>query len=384
MEHQTSSTFVHLRWCASSFSDWMPLLSTTTSSRAAPSVSQQARQNDETEAHHHLSGDDARYWLKVLSPYRKPQVKRSIAELAVTGIPFVLLWILMLVSLSYSYILCLLLAVPAAGFLVRLFMIQHDCGHGSFFERRWANDWVGRVIGVLTLTPYGHWRHAHAIHHASSGNLDERGIGDVDTLTVAEFAQLSRGRQLLYRVSRNPVFLLLIGAPYLFMVHYRVPARRMRSKLVAWQSTMTTNLAIALILVLCVVVVGPWNFLLVQLPITWLASAIGVWLFFVQHQFEDGHWQSGEQWNVHSAAVLGSSHLHLPAVLRWFTANIGVHHVHHLSSRIPSYRLSEVLRCHPELDGVNRITLRDTIGCFRLALWDEDKNKLVSFREARA
>jgi len=327
---------------------------------------------------------EARHWLKVLSPFREPKLGRSIAELAITVVPFFALWLLMWISLDYSYWLCLLLAVPAAGFLVRLFMIQHDCGHGSFFRRRRANDWVGRLIGVLTLTPYGHWRHAHAIHHATSGNLDERGIGDVDTLTVREFEQLSTWRQRVYRLLRNPFFLLGIAAPYLFVLHYRVPAKLMWSKKEAWRSTMATNLAIASLIGLAIAAVGVRDFLLIQMPITWLASSIGVWLFFVQHQFEDGHWEKAGEWNVHTAAVHGSSHLHLPAVLRWFTANIGVHHVHHLSSRIPSYRLGEVLRAYAELDGVNRITLKDTIGCFRLALWDEDRNRLVSFQEAKA
>jgi omega-6 fatty acid desaturase (delta-12 desaturase) len=326
---------------------------------------------------------EARHWLKVLSPFREPKLSRSMTELAITAVPFFALWLLMWFSLGYSYWLCLLLSIPTAGFLVRLFMIQHDCGHGSFFRRRAANDWVGRVIGVLTLTPYGYWRHAHAIHHATSGNLDERGIGDVDTLTVREFGQLSTWRQLVYRLSRNPVFLLGAGAPYLFVLHYRLPQRAMRSNKDAWRSTLATNLAILAVVGLAIAMVGLRDFLLVQVPVTWLASSIGVWLFFVQHQFEDGHWEQDADWNVHTAAVHGSSHLHLPAVLRWFTANIGVHHVHHLSSRIPSYRLSEVLRAHPELDGVNRLTLKDTISCFRLALWDEDKKKLVSFRDAR-
>jgi omega-6 fatty acid desaturase (delta-12 desaturase) len=306
-----------------------------------------------------------------------------LAELAITAVPFFALWGLMWLSLDYSYWLCLLLAVPAAGLLVRLFMIQHDCGHGSFFARRHADDWVGRVIGVLTLTPYGHWRHAHAIHHATSGNLDKRGIGDVDTLTVREFQQLSRWRQRAYRLMRNPFFLLGLGGPYLFVLHHRLPAGPMRSNRAAWRSTMLTNLAIALVVALAVATIGPWEFFLIQMPITWLASSIGVWLFFVQHQFEGSRWTESPDWSFQVAAFHGSSHLHLPAVLRWFTSNIGVHHVHHLSSRIPGYRLPEVLRSHPELSSINRITLKDTFRCFRLALWDEDAGRLVGFGSAR-
>jgi omega-6 fatty acid desaturase (delta-12 desaturase) len=324
---------------------------------------------------------DASYWLKLLRPYREPRLARSMAELAITAVPFLALWLLMWLSLGYAYWLCLVLSVPAAGFLLRLFTIQHDCGHGSFFHRRRTNDWVGRVIGVFTLTPYGHWRHAHAIHHATSGNLEQRGIGDIDTLTVREFEQLSTWRQRLYRLSRNPLFLLGLGAPYLFVLHYRLPARQMHSNTGAWRSTMSTNLAIAAVVGGAIALIGLRDFLLIQVPITWLASSAGLWLFYVQHQFEGGHWEQGADWNVHSAAIHGSSHLHLPAVLRWFTANIGVHHVHHLSSRIPGYRLGEVLRSHPELDGINRLTFKDTLGCFRLALWDENKEKLVGFHE---
>ena len=327
---------------------------------------------------------DGRQWLRALAPYREPSLTRSVVELLVTAVPFAGLWLAMWLSLGYSYWLCLLLAVPAAGFLVRLFMIQHDCGHGSFFRRRAANDWLGRVIGVLTLTPYGHWRHAHAVHHATSGNLDRRGIGDIDTLTVREFRQLSPARQALYRLSRNPIFLLGVGAPYLFMLHYRLPGQLLRSSKEAWLSAMATNLAIASVAGLAVALVGLRDFLLVQVPITWLASAIGVWLFYVQHQYEHAYWAEDEAWSVHEGALSGSSHLDLPAVLRWFTANIGVHHVHHLSSRIPSYRLGEVLRDFPELRGVNRLTLKDTFQCFRLGLWDEDRKRMVGFRSVSA
>ncbi len=313
---------------------------------------------------------DGRYWLRVLAPYREPRLARSVTELAITAVPFVALWYAMWLSLGYSYWLCLLLAVPTAGFLVRLFMIQHDCGHGSFFGRRAANDWVGRAIGVLTLTPYSHWRHAHAVHHATSGNLDRRGIGDVDTLTVREFRELSGRQQMLYRLSRNALFLLLLGAPYLFILHYRLPAQLLRSNRDAWISAMTTNLAIAVVVGLAIALVGVRAFLLVQVPITWLASSIGVWLFYVQHQYEHAYWEQDGVWSVHDGAMRGSSHLDLPPLLRWFTANIGVHHVHHLSSRIPSYRLGEVLRDFPELRGVNRLTLKDAFQCFRFVVWD--------------
>jgi omega-6 fatty acid desaturase (delta-12 desaturase) len=325
---------------------------------------------------------DDRHWLKLLGRYREPNLVRSLAELAWTAAPFAALWWLMWLSLGYGYWLCLLLAVPAAGFLVRLFMIQHDCGHGSFFRRRSANDWLGRAIGVLTLTAYGHWRHRHAIHHATSGNLDRRGIGDVDTLTVHEYAQLSVGRRLAYRLSRSPLAVLGIGPLYVFVLKHRLPGKLTRADGAAWRSTMATNLAIAAVSGVMVALVGLRDFLLVQVPITWLASSIGVWLFYVQHQHEHTYWERDEGWSFQAGALERSSHLDLPPVLRWFTANIGVHHVHHLCSRIPSYRLAEVLRDHPELREANRLTLRRSLQCFRLALWDEGERRLVSFREA--
>jgi omega-6 fatty acid desaturase (delta-12 desaturase) len=326
--------------------------------------------------------DDHR-WPKLLARYREPSLARSLVELTVTAAPFAALWWLMWLSLGYGYGLCLLLAVPAAGFLVRLFMIQHDCGHGSFFRRRSANDWLGRAIGVLTLTPYGHWRQRHAIHHATSGNLDRRGVGDVDTLTVAEFARLPVGRKLAYRLSRSPLTMLGIGPLYVFVLQHRLPGKLTRADGAAWRSTMATNLAIAAVSGLLMLLIGARDFLLVQVPITWLASSIGVWLFYVQHQHEHTYWERDAGWSFQAGAMEGSSHLDLPPVLRWFTANIGVHHVHHLCSRIPSYRLAEVLRHHPELRETNRLTLRHSLQCFRLALWDEDERRLVSFREAR-
>jgi omega-6 fatty acid desaturase (delta-12 desaturase) len=326
---------------------------------------------------------DARHWLKVLAPYREPSLGRSLVELFVTAVPFLALWLLMLTSLRYSYWLCLLLAVPAAGFLVRLFMIQHDCGHGSFFRRRRANDWLGRTLGVLTLTPYGYWRRTHAMHHATSGHLGRRGTGDVDTLTVREYQSLPAWRRALYRLTRHPIVVLGLGPFYLFVLKHRLPVRLMRAGWEPWLSVMSTNLAIALVLGLLMARFGVREVLLVEAPITLLASSAGVWLFYVQHQFEHTWWAWDADWNLHAGALRGSSHYDLPPVLRWFTANIGIHHVHHLCSRIPCYRLGEALRDHPELRGVSRLTLKESFRCMRLALWDEDQQRLVAFRDAR-
>jgi omega-6 fatty acid desaturase (delta-12 desaturase) len=263
-------------------------------------------------------------------------------------------------------------------------MIQHDCGHGSFFRHRAANDWVGRAIGALTLTPYDVWRRNHAIHHASSGDLERRGIGDIHTLTVREYLALSRWHRLGYRLYRNPIIMFGLGPAYLFIVQHRLPVGAIRGGLQPWLSTMATNATIAAVILMMMWLVGVKPFLLVHLPITLLAASIGVWLFYVQHQFEDTYWAEAPAWTLHEAALHGSSHYDLPGILRWFTANIGVHHVHHLSSRIPYYRLTSVLRDHPELRAVGRLTLLQSLTCVRLVLWDEGRRRLISFRELRA
>ena len=327
------------------------------------------------------ASSDVLTWTKILTRYREPSRIRSVIELVITIVPLVALWILIWAALDFGYWFALLLAVPAAGLLVRLFMIQHDCGHGAFFRHRLANDWVGRALGVLTLTPYDFWRRTHAIHHASSGNLDQRGIGDIDTLTVREYLALSRWGRLRYRLYRHPIVMFGIGPAYLFILQHRLPVGLMRRGWQPWLSTMATNAAIAAVIGTLIWFIGIGSFLLVHLPIMLLAASVGVWLFYVQHQFEDTFWAEGLAWNVHTAALHGSSHYDLPAVLRWFSANIGVHHVHHLCSRIPFYRLPDVLREHPELVATGRLTLIESLRCVRLVLWDERKRRLISFRE---
>ena len=328
---------------------------------------------------------DVRQLQQVLSHYGKPSNARGIAELAVTLVPLVALWIAAWLTFVLGYWWAtLLIAVPSAGFLVRLFMIQHDCGHGAFFSRRSANDWVGRIIGVLTLTPYDFWRRAHAIHHASSANLDARGIGDIDTLTVREFLARSWWGRLRYRVYRHPIVLFVLGPAFLFILQQRLPVGLFRAGWQPWLSAMATNFAIALVVAVLVWFIGLKAFLIVHLPIMLLAASIGVWLFYVQHQFEDTVWESDGTWSQRETALHGSSHYDLPGVLRWFTANIGVHHVHHLCSRIPFYWLPRVLRDHPELREIGRLTLRGSIRCIRFTLWDEGQRRLVSFRDVRA
>lgn len=327
----------------------------------------------------------ARNWGQTLRGYRKADAVRASYELAVTLIPFVLAWALLLFAWENGHgWLYALLLLPAAGLLVRLFMVQHDCGHGSFFPHKGANDSLGRILSVATLTPYDHWRRSHAAHHAASGNLERRGIGDIYTLTVAEYLARSRTGRLRYRLYRHPSVMFGIGPLYLFLLQNRLPIGYMRSGWMPWLSTMATNVAIVGTAGAMISAIGLPAFLAVHAPIVLLASAAGVWLFYVQHQFERTHWATSARWNAQDAALYGSSHYDLPRPLRWLTANIGIHHVHHLASRIPYYRLPEALRNHPELRGGRRLTLRQSLGGLRLALWDEEHGRLVSFKELRA
>ncbi|PDT31401.1 fatty acid desaturase [Rhizobium sp. L9] len=321
--------------------------------------------------------------LKILSGYRQPTVSRSFYELAVTLVPFVLLWAAAWLAVHLGYWIGMILVVPAAGFLLRLFMLQHDCGHGSFFGRRRWDDWTGRVIGVLTLTPYDYWRRAHAEHHASAGNLDERGVGDITTLTVEEYHALTPRGKLGYRLYRHPMVMFGIGPAFLFLFKQRLPFGMMRSGVLPWLSTMATNIAVAVLAALLIWAIGLVPFLLVHLPIVLLAGSAGVWLFYVQHQFEDTYWSRPPEWTFPHAAMHGASHYDLPRPLRWITGNIGMHHVHHLSSKVPFYRLPEVLRDHPELAELGRISLRESFACVKLILWDEASQRLISLQEAK-
>lgn len=325
---------------------------------------------------------DPRRVARDLAVFRTPNAKRSWFELAVTLLPFLALFGAIAWAVSAGYPLALL-ATPLAGlFLLRLFIIQHDCGHGSFFASRQMNDRLGRALGILTLTPYECWRASHALHHAGTGNLDARGFGDVDTLTVREYQALSPLKRLGYRLYRHPFVLLGIGPAYLFLLRHRVPIGHMRDGAHIWLSAMGTNAATAGILALLVWAFGALAALAVFLPVLLTAASLGVWLFYVQHQFEQAHWDRKPDWEFHEAALLGSSHLDLHPVLGWFTGHIGIHHIHHLMSRIPFYRLPEALAAHPELAQMNRYTARDAIRPLLLTLWDEDTRRLVSFGEA--
>lgn len=338
---------------------------------------------DQLEPHvQKLEQRDAREWVQILAHYREPNFQRSLFELCVTMGPFVLLWALAWWSLSVSYWLTLAISVVNAGFLLRLFAIQHDCGHGSFFRSRTAGDWLGRGIGVLTLMPYDLFRRCHSLHHGGAGNLGRRGIGDIHTLTVSEYQDRSPFSRFMYRLYRNPFVLFGLGPGYVFLLENRLPIGFM-NKTRYWISTMGTNAGILIGLALIFYFGGLMPVLLIFLPSTLVAATAGVWLFYVQHQFETTHWEEEEDWQVHEAALNGSSHYVLPKVLQWVSANIGIHHVHHLYCRIPFYRLPEVLRDHKELVDVNRMTIRESFASARLHLWDEKTKRLLSFSQAR-
>jgi len=322
-----------------------------------------------------LAGDKS--LLKNLTKYARPDVKRSLGQLANSLIPFFALWGLMYWSLSVSYWLTLALAVPAAGFMVRIFIIFHDCGHGSFFKSKKANDLVGIITGIITLTPYHRWKHDHAIHHATAGDLDRRGVGDVQMLTVAEYLALPRWKQVIYRLSRNPLLMFTVGAWSVFIFVHRF-YKRGAGKLER-NSVHLTNLAWLGILLIAHLTIGLRDFFLVHFPIVAIGTTFGVWLFYVQHQFEGSYWERHEKWDFILTALQGSSFYRLPRVLQWFSGNIGFHHIHHLNPRIPNYQLP---RCHAEIpvfQYVRPLTLMRSLKSLSYRLWDEESQRMVGF-----
>ena len=332
---------------------------------------------------HHPKPDRATVerWNAILAPYLGADTRRSLIQLATSAVPFLLLWYAAYRALEVGWWLTLLLAIPTAGFMMRLFMIQHDCGHGSFFRSRAARDWLGRAIGVALLTPYDYWRKTHAYHHAHSGDLDFRGFGDVDTFTVREYLSWSRWKRLRYRLYRNPFVLFGFGPLYQFVFKHRYPWDAPRSWKAAWKSVWGTNVALVAVVAVMWITIGLKSFLLVQVPMTLIASTIGMWMFYVQHQFEHTYWHWHQSWDYYDSALHGSSYLVLPKPLQWITANIGVHHVHHMSSRIPNYKLQQVHDENPEFHVVRKVTLKDTWRLLTLSLWDEDRRKLIRFRD---
>jgi omega-6 fatty acid desaturase (delta-12 desaturase) len=322
-------------------------------------------------------------WRTLVAKYQRPDLRRSVWQLVNSYGGLFLCWVLMYLSLEVGYWLTLLLAVPAAGFLVRIFIIQHDCGHGSFFGSRRANDTVGTVCGTLTMIPYKYWRKGHAIHHAHHAELEQRGIGDIWTLTVEEYLQASWWKRVTYRVFRNPVFLFGVAPTVHFLILERFPLTAQEN----WRngekaSVWWNDLAIAAWIVAGSLLVGFGTVVMIQLPVIVIAASVGTWLFYVQHQFERTYWEHTPQWDYTLAAMHGSSYYKLPRLLQWFTGNIGFHHIHHLSPRIPNYNLQDCHDQNPILQRVTQLTLWSSFKTVPLVLWDEERRRLVTFREA--
>jgi omega-6 fatty acid desaturase (delta-12 desaturase) len=323
----------------------------------------------------------AECWQRCVQLYARPDVRRSMWALATSVVPFVALWVAMYFSLEVSYLLTLALAVPAAGFLLRTYIMFHDCAHGSFLPGRRANEVLGTILGLMVFTPYARWRHEHTVHHATTGDLERRGVGDVPTYTVAEYESWAWPTRIGYRLLRNPVVMFGLGPIYAMLLEPRWanPSGKASIRRLVW----ATNLALVLIVGGLCLLIGWQAFLLVEVPFVFLAGGAGIWLFYVQHQFEHTYWDRAPAWSYEASALKGSSYLKLPKILQFFTGNIGLHHVHHLSARIPNYNLQ---RAHDEssiFDDVPTVTFADGLRAIRLKLWDEDSSRLVGWREMR-
>lgn len=335
---------------------------------------QQAVLEDKTEA-------EKIEWLKSMAAYNHSDIKKSIWQIFNSFVPYIGLWIAMVWSLEVSYWLTLALAIPAAGFLVRIFILFHDCGHGSFFKSQTANHILGIISGLLVFTPYFQWRYEHGVHHATSGDLDRRGRGDVWTLTVDEYKSASAWKKIMYRIYRHPFFMLIFGPIFSFIIMNRFtsPHAKKRER---W-SVYYTNVALIALVALMSLAIGLKAFVIIQLPVLLMAGSAGVWLFYLQHQYQDVYWERHQNWDFLTAALQGASYYKLPKVLQWFSGNIGFHHIHHLSSRIPNYNLEKCYRDTIELQQIKPITLRESLKSLGYRLYDEKTRKLVSFAHVK-
>lgn len=319
---------------------------------------------------------------KILAPYQKADLKHSLLQLANTLIPYFILWYLMIRSLAFSYILTLGLAVVAALFLMRIFIFFHDCGHNSFFPSKEMNKKVGFWLGVLTFTPGEQWWHSHAIHHATSGNLDKRGYGDVETMTQEEYIQAKWSKRLGYRFFRNPLVMFGLGPLFMFLLMQRLPTPRYGKK--ETLSVLLTNLAIIGVAAIMSLLIGFKAYLMIQVPVMWIAGAVGIWLFYIQHQYEEAYWERDEEWNYVASALLGASFYKLPGIMQWFSGSIGYHHIHHLSPRIPNYNLGKAHESSPIFQKwARRIDFGEGRRALRLRVWDEPIRRMRGFSHRR-
>ncbi|WP_251552411.1 fatty acid desaturase [Neobacillus muris] len=328
-----------------------------------------------------MNKENVKALRKQVAPYEKSSTKSSIWQIMNTLLPFFLLWVLSYMSLAFSYVLSLIFTVAAAGFLVRTFIIFHDCCHHSFFKNRTANKILGTITGILTLFPYSQWQYEHSVHHATSSNLDKRGTGDIWMLTVEEYMSASVWKKIQYRLYRNPFIMFVLGPIYVFVVKNRFNRKGARIK--ERLNTYLTNIGIIGLAGALCWLLGWESFLLVEGPIFFIAGSAGIWLFYIQHTFEDSYFEEDQQWEYVRAAVEGSSYYKLPKLLQWLTGNIGYHHVHHLSPRVPNYKLEQVHNQTLVLQNVPTITLATSLSSLKFHLWDEDNKQFIGFKDAK-
>ena len=329
----------------------------------------------------HFGPTDKAAWRSIIEKYRQPSTLRALWQIINTLVPYLVVWGFIYISLSVSWWLTMPLAVLAGALLVRIFIIFHDCGHGSYFKSSKANNIVGFIAGVLTFTPYYHWRWQHSVHHSTTGHLDKRGTGDIWTMTVEEYLQSSRWKRFAYQLARNPIVLFVLAPMFMFIVMERFPSSQAGTR--ERHSVWWTNLAILLYIIGMCQIFGIVPYLLIRLTVTAVAASIGVWMFYVQHQFEDVYWERGDDWDYVTAALQGSSFYKLPKVLQWFSGNIGFHHIHHLSARIPNYNLQKCHEADPLFQQVKPLTFWSSLKTSTLRLWDEKSGKLVGYAHAR-
>ena len=334
-----------------------------------------------SESHVEITAADKAAWKRAIERFRQPSLPRALWQLANTFLPYALLWYLMYVCLDISWWLIVPLAALAGAFLVRIFIIFHDCGHGSFFKSRTANSIVGCIAGVLTFTPYYHWRWEHSLHHATSGDLDRRGTGDIWTMTVQEYLESSRLTRFAYVLARNPIVLFLLAPLYLFLIRQRFPSARANPR--ERYSVIWMNLAVLALAGALSAAFGVKAYLLIQVTVMGVAGSAGVWLFYVQHQFDGVYWERRDAWDYTASALQGSSFYKLPRILQWFSGNIGFHHIHHLSPRIPNYNLERCHQADPLFQSVKPLTLLASLRSLTYRLWDEQRGKLVGYRRLR-